>query len=245
MTNVLVIEDLTSAVLQIGLADSEPVTITTGYGALVIEGIGAPGINGAQGEPGVGVPAGGTTGQFLQKGDKGDYDTLWADVVAGVNSVSNGDGTLTISPTSGDVGASLNLANANIWTARQTFANNISFGGAPLAVSGLVNGDNLQYNGTNWVNRKSYYSQIQFGRVQFNSVGIFQMLTSAVTFSPTFAGTPFVFTCFDDSSNYLTSAYTVSTFVRNRSASGCTVGLMSPNTGGTAPNYGVMWMAIL
>lgn len=34
-----------------------------------------------------------------------------------VNSVSNSDGTLTVSPTSGDVVASLNLANKNTWTA--------------------------------------------------------------------------------------------------------------------------------
>jgi hypothetical protein len=38
-----------------------------------------------------------------------------------VNSVSNSDGTLTISPTTGSVVASLNLANANTWTAAQTF----------------------------------------------------------------------------------------------------------------------------
>lgn len=37
-----------------------------------------------------------------------------------VSSVSNSDGTLTISPTTGAVVASLNLANANTWTATQT-----------------------------------------------------------------------------------------------------------------------------
>ncbi len=39
-----------------------------------------------------------------------------------VTSVSNVDGSLTISPTSGDVVATLNRANANIWTALQQFA---------------------------------------------------------------------------------------------------------------------------
>lgn len=39
----------------------------------------------------------------------------------GVNSVSNGDGTLNIPTTTGIVTASLNLANANTWTAKQTF----------------------------------------------------------------------------------------------------------------------------
>lgn len=38
-----------------------------------------------------------------------------------VTSVSNSDSTLTISPTTGAVVASINLGNANIWTAAQTF----------------------------------------------------------------------------------------------------------------------------
>lgn len=40
-----------------------------------------------------------------------------------VSSVSNSDGTLTISPTTGDVVASLALAHANTWTGLQTFGN--------------------------------------------------------------------------------------------------------------------------
>ncbi len=46
------------------------------------------------------------------------------DIISGggiVNSVSNVDGTLTIAPTTGNVIASLNLANANIWGGKQTF----------------------------------------------------------------------------------------------------------------------------
>ncbi len=39
----------------------------------------------------------------------------------GVASISNSDGTLTISPTVGNVIASLNLSNANTWTGMQTF----------------------------------------------------------------------------------------------------------------------------
>ncbi len=38
-----------------------------------------------------------------------------------VSSVSNVDGTLTISPTIGDVVASLNLSHANLWLAQQSF----------------------------------------------------------------------------------------------------------------------------
>ena len=40
-----------------------------------------------------------------------------------VSTVTNSDGTLTVSPTSGDVVVGLNLANANSWTGGQTFVN--------------------------------------------------------------------------------------------------------------------------
>lgn len=42
---------------------------------------------------------------------------------APVQSVANGDGTITISPTAGAVIASLALGNANTWTGKQTFNN--------------------------------------------------------------------------------------------------------------------------
>ena len=42
-------------------------------------------------------------------------------LITGVSSVSNSDGTLTISPTSGAVVASLALSHANTWTGQQTF----------------------------------------------------------------------------------------------------------------------------
>ena len=43
-----------------------------------------------------------------------------------VSSVSNSDSTLTISPTTGSVVASLNLGHANTWTGAQTFTANLS-----------------------------------------------------------------------------------------------------------------------
>ncbi|MFZ5437698.1 MAG: site-specific integrase, partial [Patescibacteria group bacterium] len=49
-----------------------------------------------------------------------------------VTSVTNADGTLTISPTTGDVVASLNLANANTWTGAQTFNANTYFPGSTI-----------------------------------------------------------------------------------------------------------------
>lgn len=42
---------------------------------------------------------------------------------AAVTSVSNSDSTLTITPTTGNVVASLNLGHANVWSALQTFGN--------------------------------------------------------------------------------------------------------------------------
>lgn len=70
----------------------------------------------------------------------------------GVSSVNSAGGTLTVSPTTGDVDVSLNLSHANTWAALQTFGNNISLGGAALNVSSLATNDLLRYNGTNWVN---------------------------------------------------------------------------------------------
>lgn len=42
---------------------------------------GADGLDGADGSNGIGVPAGGTTGQALLKNSNSDYDTGWGDVV--------------------------------------------------------------------------------------------------------------------------------------------------------------------
>ena len=49
-------------------------------------------------------------------------------------------------------GLAINLANANTWTAVQTFDNNISIGGAVLNITSIASGDYLFYNGTNIVN---------------------------------------------------------------------------------------------
>lgn len=50
-----------------------------------------------------------------------------ANVTGAVSSVSNVDGSLTISPTTGDVIASLNTAHSNTWTASQTFLDDTIF----------------------------------------------------------------------------------------------------------------------
>src|ERR1700743_2473496 len=76
-----------------------------------------------------------------------DVLTTLVNPSANVSSVSNSDSTLTISPTTGDVVASLNVSHANTWGALQTFGNNISFGGAALNVTSLISTNLLQYNG--------------------------------------------------------------------------------------------------
>lgn len=55
-----------------------------------------------------------------------------------VNSISNSDGTLTISPTTGVVVASLTLSHANAWSAIQSFSAGINLSGttSPLQLAG-------------------------------------------------------------------------------------------------------------
>lgn len=66
-------------------------------------------------------------------------------ITSSVTSVSNSDGTLTISPTSGAVVASLALGHANTWTAAQTLN-----GTAPQIILGANSGNigELQLNGS-------------------------------------------------------------------------------------------------
>jgi hypothetical protein len=63
-----------------------------------------------------------TDGYFL-KWDSTTAKFILAQVSAGaVSSVAASDSSLTISPTTGSVLASLNVANSNVWTAAQTFS---------------------------------------------------------------------------------------------------------------------------
>jgi len=62
----------------------------------------------------------GTASQCLLSGNHAAPSWGSCTGAASVSSVSNGDGTLTITPTTGAVVASLNLGNANTWTGVQT-----------------------------------------------------------------------------------------------------------------------------
>ena len=70
-----------------------------------------------------------------------------------VSSVSNSDGTLTISPTTGAVVASLALANANTWTGLQTFN----------AGTNVAAGQAYSYNGANVITALTTLNNYFFG----------------------------------------------------------------------------------
>ena len=121
---------------------------------------GPQGIPGQQGDPGVGVPAGGTTGQVLAKVDAVDYNTEWvdqsADFISSVTaplSVSGGDLSIDLSAyaTTSSLSAYLtksgNLAGlTNLATARDNLnlgaLNSPTFAGLTVQGSG-ANAANL------------------------------------------------------------------------------------------------------
>lgn len=75
---------------------------------------GATGPQGAQGDPGVGVPTGGTAGQVLAKASGADYDTEW--VAAGGGGITQLTGEVTAGPGSGSVVAT--IANLSVTAAK-------------------------------------------------------------------------------------------------------------------------------
>jgi hypothetical protein len=94
-----------------------------------------------------------TTGTTLNFGSNASLTAAGALTVVscsgcggGASSVSNSDGTLTISPTTGAVVASLALGHANTWTGTQTFgtitpttiSGGVSFSGTPVLSAGTL-----------------------------------------------------------------------------------------------------------
>lgn len=76
-------------------------------------------------------------------GSTGIFATTTCGGAGSVSSVSNSDGSLTVSPTTGVVVASLNPAHANTWTANQTFNNDrfVKFGTGGLVSVGYDTGN--------------------------------------------------------------------------------------------------------
>jgi hypothetical protein len=109
-------------------------------------------------------------------------DGVWATPVGGVTSVSNSDGTLTISPTTGAVVVSLALGNANTFTATQSFSA-ISVT-APIGISsGGTNG-----SGTPTAGAVPYGTGTAYAFTAAGSVG--QLLTSNGASAPTWQNAP-------------------------------------------------------
>lgn len=71
---------------------------------------------------------------------------------------------------------------ANTWTALQTFANNISFGGKQLSVSSLATNDVLTYNGTNWVNQQPSVGVSSVA--SYSQTGLAALVNNAINYTP-------------------------------------------------------------
>lgn len=112
---------------NVGIATSSPyAALSLGGGNLVLGAITAGGTPGDLFLPKLGTAA----GSFLAVDGTGKVIATTSPSGGGaVSSVSNADGTLTISPTTGAVVASLNLANSNTWSVTQTFTPQISING--------------------------------------------------------------------------------------------------------------------
>ena len=172
---------------------------------------------------------------------------------SGVSSVSNSDGTLTISPTTGAVIASLNLGHANTWTAVQTFGTNISFLGAQVSGT-IATGDFIYYNGTNIIGQAlaagtgisvSDYTITNTGvtsAVAGNGVSV-SSSTGAVTFSAVLNGTTLLNGTSGLSLNLAnTNTWTaLQTFTTHIAFSGSTSGTLTFAVPATVTSYSIVF----
>lgn len=115
-----------------------------------------------------------------------------------VTSVANSDSTLTVSPTTGSIIASLNLAHANTWSAVQTMASP-SLTGIPLATTAAVNTNTTQIATTAFVlNQAGTTTPLINGSAAVGTSLLYARqdhihptdTTRAALASPTFTGTP-------------------------------------------------------
>jgi hypothetical protein len=95
-------------------------TLAVGNGGTGLATIAAHSVILGEGTSAVAVATPSTAGYVLTS-TGASSDPTWQAASGAVLSVSNSDGTLTISPTTGNVVVSLALGHANIWTGTQTF----------------------------------------------------------------------------------------------------------------------------
>lgn len=74
------------------------VAVFDGYGYAVDSGKSVEDFKGADGEDGVGVPAGGSAGQVLSKKSDADYDTKWVDIPQGGGGDATTEGAVLYTP---------------------------------------------------------------------------------------------------------------------------------------------------
>lgn len=75
----ITVDETIEQIEVVEVTSEETITINEVTEQIIIEE-GEQGAQGAQGIPGIGIPTGGTTGQFLKKLNNSDYATVWADV---------------------------------------------------------------------------------------------------------------------------------------------------------------------
>ncbi len=106
----------------------------------------------------------GTSGQFLMS--NGGTPPTWTNIISGVSSVSNVDGSETISPVSGPVVSSINTGHQNTWTVPQIFnfqaaatsvhpSISLTNTTAALVGSKIQNSPALSFEGTGWTGSAS------------------------------------------------------------------------------------------
>ena len=162
-----------------------------------------------------------------------------------VTSVSNSDSTITISPTIGDVVASLNVGNANTWSAKQTFSS-----AALSAITSKLLKTDSSGNVVAATAGTDYQAPIVFqkGSAAY-TVGLAQASAISVTFSPAFASTPTVIGTLVYSPQFNTAYqyYAPGFYIRTKSTTGFTF-VVNMDYGGI-PTFGTTgtfeWLAWL
>ncbi len=174
--------------------------------------------------------------------------TAWAFSTGGgaVSSVANSDGTLTISPTTGSVVASLALTHANTWSANQTAAKWIASTG--FDISGATTaGHYLRNNGTDYVDNSIQVADVPtlnqnttgnaatataatnmsgggVGSAPYQSAAN----TSAFIASPTTSGHTFVYAWQPSGSAVTPAAFDITSYLASGTVTSFSAGNLSP-----------------
>jgi Phage Tail Collar Domain len=148
-----------------------------------------------------------TAGQCLLSGSSATPTWGSCSGAAAVSSVTNSDSTLTVSPTTGAVVASLNVAHANTWTAAQTFSAQSSFtpvttvASASGAVLDDVNvaAETATVTGSTNITTAAGFNKVSIYRPTFTSAGTPTVSTAASLYianCPLAAGTLTITNCY-------------------------------------------------